>query len=778
MKRKQFRFGAVLVVLSLAVAAGWWIQRNRSATDPSSTAENETSKNVLKSSDSDVSSTWYSTDQGAITPTVLTPAAIPQAVAPGPSPEVDADGYVSSSKMPDVTPVSNRGMANASMLARGQSMEEQDQRVDEPNPLRYQPVGPSPIAAGNDLAGPPAADVPTAVAGVRAIHEPRTIAPEAESEAQPLGSIPNAPVRPAAHGVPTPAVGDDDSPSPALAPPGPTPLPGSFPPSDSNSIDPMDRQNTTNVALPSQALSATEQPLGPQSTDLRPSLPLVPAGPLPINQSSIAGTPNDGAMLTPQSLQAQSNILTGNGMGRPGEQALEGPQAPSLTIEKRAPEEIQVGKECTFEILVRNTGRSAAHQVLVYDDIPQGTQYVASSPQANQAANGQLVWDIGTIGPGEEQSIEVQLMPTEEGDIGSVATVSFASQASIRTRCTRPLLELRTTAGPQVMIGDEHVVSVEIHNPGSGDATGVMLLENIPEGVSHPSGPSLEYEIGTLQAGETRKLDLVLTAEQAGIVHNRLVAQGDANLHVESTLDFEVIAPDLRVSIDGPSRRYLEREATYVVAVDNPGTASAKDIELVTRLPKGMQFVKANNLGEYDASSHTVHWSLAELPPNERGTVELVMLAVEAGEQRLQVETKAAQGLADQTEQPVVVEGLAAIMFEVVDVDDPIEVGGETSYEVRVVNQGSKTATNLQVVAILPPGMTATDANGPVQHQIDQGQVIFAPLARLAPKADTTYRVDVQGIQPGDQRFRVQVTTSEVQQPITKEESTRVYTDQ
>ncbi len=41
-----------------------------------------------------------------------------------------------------------------------------------------------------------------------------------------------------------------------------------------------------------------------------------------------------------------------------------------------------------------------------------------------------------------------------------------------------------------------------------------------------------------------------------------------------------------------------------------------------------------------------------------------------------------------------VVDGLAAIMFEVKDLEDPIEVGGETGYEVRVVNQGTKAATN------------------------------------------------------------------------------------
>ena len=125
------------------------------------------------------------------------------------------------------------------------------------------------------------------------------------------------------------------------------------------------------------------------------------------------------------------------------------------------------------------------------------------------------------------------------------------------------------------------------------------------------------------------------------------------------------------------SRRYLERQATYTVAVDNPGTAAAKDIELLTKLPKGMQFVKANNMGEYDASSHTVHWSLGGTASKRTGYGRTRHAGVEPGEQRLQVETTAAQGLADQAEQPVVVEGLAAIMFEVVDVDDPIEVGGK-----------------------------------------------------------------------------------------------------
>jgi uncharacterized repeat protein (TIGR01451 family) len=97
------------------------------------------------------------------------------------------------------------------------------------------------------------------------------------------------------------------------------------------------------------------------------------------------------------------------------------------------------------------------------------------------------------------------------------------------------------------MIGQQQLVEIEVTNPGTGDATGVMLLETVPTGVSHEAGPALEFEVGTLPAGQSRKLDLLLTAEQAGRVINSMTARADANLEVEATCEFEVIAPDLKV---------------------------------------------------------------------------------------------------------------------------------------------------------------------------------------------------------------------------------------
>jgi len=456
---------------------------------------------------------------------------------------------------------------------------------------------------------------------------------------------------------------------------------------------------------------------------------------------------------------------------------MEGRQQPSLAIQKFAPEEIQVGKPCKFIIKVRNVGQRPAMGVVVRDQTPQGTRLMATKPRANTTGD-QIAWDLGTMAPGEERSLEMQLTPIEEGEIGSVATVSFAAHASAKSRSTRPQLAIRMTAPKRVLVGRQQRVKIEMHNPGTGDATGVMLLENVPENLRHEAGAALEFEVGTLRAGETRTMELVMSAEKAGHVVNVLTARAEGNIEVQQKVEFDVVAPELALSVDGPKRRYLERPATYTVGVTNPGTAAAKDLRLVTRLPQGMRFVKANNLGEYDASTHAVYWSLAELPQGEHGEVQLTALPVAPGDLKLRVEGQASEGLKDNVELPIKVEGIAALKFEVLDVEDPIEVGGETVYEIRVANQGTKAASNVTVRVVTPAGIKAVAASGETRHTVQAGAVEFAPLERLAPEAEALFRVRIQGLQPGDHRLTVELQSDDLAQPVRKEESTRVFGDE
>lgn len=468
----------------------------------------------------------------------------------------------------------------------------------------------------------------------------------------------------------------------------------------------------------------------------------------------------------------------GQGTGQPGNSQLEGPQSPQLTIQKSAPSAIQVGTAATFRIIVRNTGSVAAHEVEVRDQVPRGARFLSSTPRASRGVAGDLVWPLGTLRPGEESTVEIQLEPIAEGEIGSVATVRFQAEASARSLVTKPELLVQASAPSQVLSGEEVTLSIEVSNPGSGVATGVVLEEHIPAGLRHPAGPDLEYNVGDLPPGESRKLQLTLTADRAGRLTNLLTARGEGNLRAEDRFDLEVIAPQLEVAVAGPKRRYLEREAAYQFSVSNPGSAPAKEIELVAYLPTGLKFVSANNSGHYEEASRTVHWRLEELPTGAMGSVELVTLPIEAGQQSIRLEGTAERGISADGEQVVLVEGLAAIKFQMVDVTDPIEVGGETTYEIRAVNQGSKAATNVRLAVLLPPEMRAVAGEGPARHVLNGNRVVFEGLPRLAPKADVTYRVRAQGLRPGDLRISAQLLTDEMQMPVTKEESTRVYSDE
>ncbi len=564
------------------------------------------------------------------------------------------------------------------------------------------------------------------------------------------------------------------------------PLPQTPPVATGNRFAPVPAPRQIQEPAPVNAAPIGQQasphrpaPLQSASTAPAPLQPVSPA-PVAIARSLSASPYQRGTSPTPATYAAANYNATSvaTSSGRPGDRVLEGPQSASLVVEKIAPAEIQIGKSSSFVIKVQNTGRADATKVVLQDFVPEKTRFVQADPPASPAPNGSLIWQLGTVKAGEETSVTLELEPTDEGEIGSVATVSFQSQVSARTVATRPLLTLEQTAPPTVLIGGDVVIRVKVANPGTGAASGVILEEDVPEGLSHPAGKALEFEVGTLKPGESRDLELTMKAMTAGFVENVLSARSDAVSTVSSSSRVEITAPEISLGLVGPRKRYLERKATYTVSIQNPGTATAHDVEVIAYLPKGLQFVDTNNQGQYDAQSHAVYWSLEELPARQSGNVELTAMPVQAGQQRIRVEGKAQMGLTHETEQVVDVEGFAALVFSVVDLADPIEVGGKTHYEIHVENQGSKTATNVEIGAILPAGLTPIDGEGPTKAFVTGQQVVFEKLPRLAPKDKRVFRIQIQGRQAGDQHVQVQLQSDDMQSPLVKEERTRVYVDQ
>src|SRR5260370_42391799 len=193
----------------------------------------------------------------------------------------------------------------------------------------------------------------------------------------------------------------------------------------------------------------------------------------------------------------------------------------------------------------------------------------------------------------------------------------------------------------------------------------------------------------------------------------------------------------------------------YGFKILNPGSAPASNVTISDQVPEGFKFLAASDGGRHDFSTRTVSWFVGDLLPGQRREVSLEVVAINPGEHKHKVSVVAARGLKNDTEVVTRVEGLSALLMELVDLDDPVEVGADTAYEIRITNTGSKTETNLSLVCTVPDKMEFRGAKGPAncKFHVQGKEVTFEPLPKLAPRADVIYRVNVRGVAPGDLRF-------------------------
>jgi len=463
----------------------------------------------------------------------------------------------------------------------------------------------------------------------------------------------------------------------------------------------------------------------------------------------------------------------------PGLRQLDGSQNPSMEIQKRAPNEVQVGIPATFTLLVRNVGNATAYDVQVVDAIPKGSRLVRTEPQAQQDGPSGLTWKLGEMAALSEKTITIELVPESEGEIGSVASVNFAAQASVRTMSVQPKLVVKQQSETLVLGGDRIRIMIDVTNTGTGTARNVLLEEDVPQNMRHASGSAmLERDLGDLAPGENFKLDIELTAVSAGKVSNvlRVVAQNAATN--ESTAQIEVVSPKLQIGLDGPKLRYIERQATYTASITNTGTAIATNVDLILYLPNGLQFNSAENRGEYISNQHAVMWQLAELAAGQTATTKVTLLPVEEGDFVLRTQATADSVRAEAVEKPVHVEGQSELVFSIEDDNDPIETDGKTTYIVKIVNIGTRVDNDVQLSIELPDGSVVEQIDAPVNYQASPRSIQFSPIAQLKSKDQQSIRFVVRHSREGTHVVRAQLKSKLRPGAVIKEESTQVYRDQ
>jgi uncharacterized repeat protein (TIGR01451 family) len=456
-----------------------------------------------------------------------------------------------------------------------------------------------------------------------------------------------------------------------------------------------------------------------------------------------------------------------------------GRQEPCVSLEWIGPPTSKVNQPVTYQLMVKNLCSAPVYQVVVRNKLPAGIKVQGTEPRATNEGNI-WTWDLGTLQPHQEKRLDMQILPEVKGDLACQASVTFTGSSLARLRVREPKLTLKATAPEKVLLGDDATVTLTVTNPGDGQADHVQIKAMLSEGLEHTRGRAVDFEIGDLGPNESRSVQLVCTTKVGGEQKCDAVATADANLTAQDSAVLEVILPRLALTVNGPKLRYLDRHATYVFHVSNPGTAPATNVTVADQVPQGFKFLTASDGGHLDFATRTVSWFVGDLTPGMSRDVSMEVVAVNTGIHKHQATAVAARGLKTEAEAVTRVEGLSALLMELVDLDDPVEIGAETAYEIRVTNTGSKTETNLQLVCTIPDKMEfrGAECGAGCKSHLQGKELTFEALPKLAPRADVLYRVKVKGLAAGDLRFRARITADGLTDPVLKEESTKVYGDE
>lgn len=461
-------------------------------------------------------------------------------------------------------------------------------------------------------------------------------------------------------------------------------------------------------------------------------------------------------------------------LGKVAQEVRSGPQSPTVTVEWVTHSRINVGQECECELVVKNTGLIPATDVDVSAHFPTNVRLISTDPKPLQAGSS-VGWKIAELQPGDSKRIQIVLIPSEPGDLQTRADVRFSGAAATTLTVAEPLLDVQVNGPEKVLVGEPASQTVVVRNPGTGVATHVQIEAVIPAGLEHARGERLVMDVGSLNPGESRSVRLALGAARGGRHIVQVQARADGDLVRNTTNAVNVIAPSVTAEIDGPAMRYLGRNATFVLRVRNDGEIPVENVRVMHKVPEGFDVVQSDRGAQYDRQNRLVNWFVGRLEAGGAAELKVTARADAIGSFTHFLRATSDHGAISDAQFTTHVEGAPSLQLQITDLDDPVEVGSETAYEIVIKNDGSAAARNVALTCEIPAELQVLSANGPVESIRRGDTVAFNPVIELAPGNSVTYRVHVKGSVSGNHRLRARLSSDSAPEPLTADELTRFY---
>ena len=719
----------------------------------------------------------------SVTPTVRTkPAIVPAGF-----------NEASSEKLSDASDPFSTIEANEQPFARqaGDAAGTSSAEPVDANTDPFQNSAP-PVGAANTLTSDPATPPdPFDEPSPSGVTPPARAKPEADPfEVSPFNE--SAPNRPATSPV-------TESDSPAIEPSQPTDVPDSFggaaPPALSptdvrpeaptrESLNPAPAFTSPNPSAPRTRLPSSRSPMPRLPTNV-PAVDEFLENPRPAERQPLERQPT-GRFDEESTEQPRSNRRIREAGERPTTDDLigdgtvtsaapRGLQQPRLTLEKIAPQEAVLGAELVYQVIVKNVGSSDANHVVLEDRIPKGTELTGTSPRA-EMVDKKLIWRIGTLKPNEVRKISIKLIPRQEGPIGSVARVNFATEVAAEIMVAAPQLSIKVNAPREVHVGEVIDLTFLLKNSGGAAANNVSVRDLIPDGLQHEAASDIECPIGKLGPNESREIVLQVTAIKPGRVKNRAILSADGGITQELESTINIIGEHLVLTRTGQNRIYAERPAVFTNSVKNDGNAAVKHVKVSEIVPVGFEFVEASDGGQFNPTTRSINWTVGPIAAGDELNVTAKLLAKTPGMQLGKISATGSAGSAATVQSEVDVVGRPELQMETLNATGVVAIGDKLTSKIQLKNSGSAPARNVALSISVPKELRLVEVRG-ARYQETKNVIRFEPLAELGTRETVSFELVMEAIAEADARMDLQITADHLPKPAHRIETVHIATE-
>lgn len=478
-----------------------------------------------------------------------------------------------------------------------------------------------------------------------------------------------------------------------------------------------------------------------------------------------------------------------------------GPAA-DLELEKSdAPDPVEVGTLLTYTLTATNAGPNTATGVTVVDVVPASLSgVVASSPDGACTVVGRVVTcELADLAPGESATVTITGTPTETGSITNTAVVAGDqpdAEDADNTAFEETAVEaagvgggaanadlsiLKTDAPDPVAVGQTLTYTLTISNGGLATATGLTVVDTLPASVTLDSavvttgsgtctsvGRTVVCELGDVANGETAVVTIEVTPNATGTITDFAQVSADQedanpanNADSEQTVVVATAQPGVDLTIvktDSVDPVAGGASFSYTLEVTNLGASAASGVTVRDFLPAAVTFVSASP--GCTAAGGVVTCDLGTVAA---GATESVTITVQAPDADLTV-TDVAIVSADQPdlnpadnsdfEETTIDAGgepadeLADLSIQKTDAPDPVAVGAQIVYSLRVTNNGPNEANQVRVIDELPPEVSFVSTSRP-DICILSGDLVVCTFPSLFAGETAFVDVTVEAVTPG-----------------------------